>query len=103
MENEKIKHQIQELLQKGHIRPISSPSGSLIILVQRKYGTWWICIDHRALKNITVRNWYPIPRIHNLLDQLKGEMFFSKIDLHFIYHQFPIEPTDVWKTNFKSK
>jgi hypothetical protein len=52
---------------------------------------------------MTVRNGYPIPRIYDLLYQLKGEKFFNNIDLKFVYHQVPIEPTDVWKTNFKSK
>jgi hypothetical protein len=61
MENDEIKHQIQELLQKGHIRPYSSPCGSLIVLVQKKDGTWQICIDYKAIKKITVGNWYPIP------------------------------------------
>jgi hypothetical protein len=103
MENDEIKHQIQELLQKGHIRPISSPCGSLIVLVQKKDGTWRLCIDYRELNKITVRNQYPIPIIDDLLDQLKGENFFSNIDLKYGYHQVPIEPTNVWKTTFKSK
>jgi hypothetical protein len=103
MENDKIKRQIQEMLQKGHIRPNSSPCGSSIILVQKKDGTWQLWIDYKALKKIIVRNRYPIPRIDDLLDQLKGEKFFSKIDLKSSYHQVPIEPTDVWKTTFKSK
>jgi hypothetical protein len=103
MENDKIKHQIQELLQKGHIKPNSSPCGKPIVLVQKKDGTWRLCIDYRALNKITVRNWYPIPRMDDLLDQLKGEKFFSKIDLNSGYHQVPIEPTDVWKTSFKYK
>jgi hypothetical protein len=56
MEQDEIKHWIQELLQKGHIRPKSSPCGSLIVLVQKKDGTWRLCIDYRALNKITVRN-----------------------------------------------
>jgi hypothetical protein len=64
---------------------------------------WQLCIDYRALNKITVRNRYRIPRIDDLLDQLKGENFFSKIDLKYGYHQVPIEPTNVWKTTFKSK
>ena len=103
MENEEIKRQIEELLQKGHIRPSSSPCGSPIVLVQKKDGTWRLCIDYRALNKITVRNRYPIPRIDDLLDQLKGAKYFSKIDLKSGYHQVPIEATDVWKTAFKSR
>ena len=95
MENEEIKCQIKELIQKGHIRPSSSPCGSPIVLVQKKDGTWRLCIDYRALKNITVWNRYPIPRIDDLLDQLKGAKYFNKIDLKSGYHQVPIEQTDV--------
>ena len=91
MENEEIKWQIQELIQKGYIRPSSSPCGIPIVLVQKKDGTWWLCIDYRALKKITVWNRYPIPRIDDLLDQLKGAKYFSKIDLKSGYHQVPIE------------
>ena len=73
------------------------------MLVQNKDGTWRLCIDYRALNKITVWNRYPIPRIDDLLDQLKGVEYFSKIDLKSGYHQVPIEPTDVWKTAFKAK
>jgi len=103
LENNEIRRQIQELLEKGHIRPSSSPCGSPIVLVQKKDGTWRLCIDYRALNKITVRNRYPIPRIDDLLDQLKGAKYFSKIDLKLGYHQVSIEPSDVWKTAFKSK
>jgi hypothetical protein len=103
LENEEIKRQIQELLKKGHIQPSSSPCGSPIVLVQKKDGTWRLCIDYRALNKITVWNRYPIPWIDDLLNQIKGEKYFSKIDLKSGYHQVPIEPSDVWKTTFKSK
>jgi hypothetical protein len=73
------------------------------VLVQKKDGTWRICIDYRALNKIIVRNRYPIPRIDDLLDQLKWDKYFSKIDLKSGYHQVPIEKTDVWKSSFKSK
>ena len=103
LENDEIKRQIQELLQKGHICPSSSPCGSPIMLVQKKDGTWRLCIDYRVLNKITVHNRYPIPRIDDLLDQLKGAKYFSKNDLRSGYHQVPIEPSDVWKTTFKAK
>jgi hypothetical protein len=70
---------------------------------RRKDRTWPLYIDYEALNKITVRNRYSIPRIDNLLDQLKGDKYFSKIDLKSSYHQVPIEQTCVWKTTFKSK
>ena len=73
------------------------------MLVQKKDGTLRICIDYQALNKITVRNQYSIPQIDDLLDQLTGEKYFSKIDLKSGYHQVPIEHTDVWKTTLKSK
>jgi len=103
MENDEIKRQIQDLLQKGHIRPSSSPCGSPIMLVQKKDGTWRLCIDYRVMNKINVWNRYPIPQIDDLLDQLKGGKYFIKIDLKFGYHQVSIEPSDVWKTAFKAK
>jgi hypothetical protein len=103
MENDEIRRQIQDLLQKWHIRPKSSPCGIPVVLVQKKDGTWRLCIDYKALNKITVKNWYPIPRIDDLIDQIKRENFFTKIDLNYSYHQVPIEPTDVWNTTFKSK
>jgi hypothetical protein len=73
------------------------------VLVQKKDGTWRLCIDYWALNKITVRNRYPIPQIDDLLDQLKGVKYFSKMDLNSRYHQVPIECSNVWKTAFKSK
>jgi hypothetical protein len=103
LENDEIKRQTHELLQKGHIRLSSLPCGSPIVLVQKKDGTWRLCIDYWALNKITVQNRYLIPWIDDLLDQLKGEKYFSNIDLKSGYHQVPIEPSDVWKTTFKSE
>jgi hypothetical protein len=103
MENDEIKCQIQEMHQKGHFKPNSSPCGSPIVLVEKKDDTWRLCIDYRTSNKIALRNWYPIPLIDDLLDQFKGGKFFTKIDLKSGYHQVPIEPTNVWKTTFKSK
>ena len=73
------------------------------MLVQKKDNTWRLCIDYQALKKITVRNRYPIPQIDDLLEQLKGAKYFSKIDLKFRYHQVLVKPSDVWNISFKSK
>ena len=73
------------------------------MLVQKKDGTWRLCIDYRVLYKIIVQNRYPIPWIDDLLDHLKGAKYFSNIELKSGYHQVPIEITDVWKTTFKAK
>ena len=68
LESDEIKRQIQELLQKGHICPSPSPCGSQFVLVQKKDGTWRLCIDYQVLNKITVHNRYPILWIDDLLD-----------------------------------
>ena len=73
------------------------------MLVQKKDGTSRLCIDYRVLNKITIRNWYPIPWMDDLLDQLKGDKYFSNINLKFGYHQVCIKPSNVWKTAFKAK
>ena len=73
------------------------------MLVQKKDGTWRLCINYQALNKITIRIKYPNPQIDDLLDQLKGEKYFSKINLKSGYHQVPIEPSNVWNTSFKAK
>jgi hypothetical protein len=103
MENEKIKCHIQEITLKGHIIPICSPCGSSIVLVQKKDKTGRLFVDYKSLNKITVKNWYPIPWIDDLIDRLKGAKFFRKIDLKSGYHQVPIEKNDVWKKTLKSK
>jgi hypothetical protein len=103
MENTEIKKQIQELLDKGVIVPSSSPCGSPIVLVLKKYGMWRMCVDFRALNKITVKNCYPLPRIDDLLDQLKDAKYFTELDLRSGYPQIRIAEGDTWKTAFKTK
>ncbi|WMV37696.1 hypothetical protein MTR67_031081 [Solanum verrucosum] len=76
-----LKAQLQELLEKGFIRPSVSPWGATVLFVKKKDGTLRLCIDYRRLNRITIKNRYPLPRIDDLFDQLKGAKVFSKIDL----------------------
>ena len=103
LENEEIHRKIQYLIDKGHIRPISSPCGSPIVLVPKKDRTWHMCINYRALNKISVKNIYPLPWIDKPIDNLKGDKLFMKINLKSGYHQIPIESTNVWKMAFKTK
>ena len=103
MQNEEIKKQVQELIEKGVIRPSTSPCGSPIVLVPKKDGSWRMCINYRALNKITIKNRYPLPRIDDFLDQLKHATYFTKLDLRSGYHQIRVAEHDAWKTTFKTK
>jgi hypothetical protein len=98
---DKIEKAIKELLAMGHIRPIMSPFASLVVLVLKKDGTLRMCIDYRVINKKTIKNRYPIPRIDELMDELHGAVFFSKIDLHSGYHQINIREQDIEKTTFQ--
>jgi hypothetical protein len=82
----KLKEHIKELLEKGFIRPSSSLWGAPVIFFPKKDGTQRLCMDYRALNEVTVRNKYPLPRIDDLFKQLHGACVFSKIDLRSGYH-----------------
>ena len=81
-----LKTQLQELLDKGFIRPSSSPWGCLAIFVKKKDQTLRLCVDYRPLNEVTIKNKYPLPRIDLLFDQLARAKVFSMIDLRFGYH-----------------
>jgi hypothetical protein len=85
-----LKEHIKELLEKGFIRPSSSPGGAPVIFESKKDGTQRLCVDYRALIKVTIKNKYPLPRIDDLFDQLHGACVFSKIDLRSEYHQLKI-------------
>jgi hypothetical protein len=97
-----LKEHIKELLEKGFIHPSSSPWGALVIFVLKKDGTQRLCMDYRALNEVTVNNMYPLPRIDDLFNQLHGAYVFSKIDLRSGYHQLKIRECDISKTAFVS-
>ena len=86
-----LKKQLDEMLQKGYIRPSSSPWGSPAIFVDKKDGSLRMCVDYRQLNDVTIKNKYPLPRIDDLFDQLQGARFFSKIDLRSGYHQLKVQ------------
>jgi hypothetical protein len=103
LELAELKEHVKELLEKGFIRPSSSPWGAPVIFVPKKDGTQWLCMDYRALNEVTVKNKYPLPRIDDLFDQLRGVCVFSKIDLRSGYHQLKIRECDIPKTAFISR
>ena len=85
-ELKELKEQLQEILDKGFIRPSASPWSAPVLFVKKKDGTMRLCIDYRELNRVTMRNKYPLPRIDDLFDQLQGARVFSKIDLRSGYH-----------------
>ncbi|WVZ76540.1 hypothetical protein U9M48_024507 [Paspalum notatum var. saurae] len=99
-EKELIKENIDELLGKGFIRPSSSPWAFPVLFVDKKDGSRRMCVDYRALNDVTIKNKYPLPQIDDLFDQLQGACVFSKIDLRSGYHQMKIHPSDIPNTAF---
>jgi hypothetical protein len=94
---------LEELLNKGYIRPSVSPWGAPVLFVKKKDGTLRLCIDFRQLNKYTINNKYPLPQIDDLFDQLRGEKIFSKIDLRVGYHQVRIKKEDIHKTTFRTR
>ncbi|GJU63729.1 putative reverse transcriptase domain-containing protein [Tanacetum coccineum] len=89
-EMHELSTQLQELSDKGFIRPSSSPSGASVLFVKKKYGSFQMCIDYCELNKLTMKNRYPLPRIDDLFDQLQGSKVYSKIDLRSGYHQLRV-------------
>ncbi|KAI3774607.1 hypothetical protein L1987_49166 [Smallanthus sonchifolius] len=102
-EMQELSNQLQELLDKGFIRPSFSPWGAPVLFVKKKDETFRMCIDYRELNKLTIKNRYPLPRLDDLFDQLQGSSFYSKIDLRSGYHQLRIQEEDVPKTAFRTR
>ena len=98
-----LKKELQELTDKGYIQPSVSPFGAPVLFVPKKDGGLRLCVDYRALNKVTVHNRYPLPRIDELLDRLKGAKIFTKIDLRSGYYQIRVHPDDVHKTAFRTR
>ncbi|GJT89520.1 hypothetical protein Tco_1078365 [Tanacetum coccineum] len=98
-----LAEQLQELSDKGFIRPSSSPWRALVLFVKNKDESFRMCIDYRELNKLTVKNRYPLLRIDELLDQLQGSSVYLKIDLRSGYHQLRVREEDILKTAFRTR
>jgi hypothetical protein len=98
-----LKIQLQEFLDKGYIRPSSSPWGSPALFVKKKDGSLRMCVDYRPLNAVTIKNICSLPHIDVLFNQLAGAQVFSKIDLRSSYHQIKIRASDDPKTAFSTR
>ncbi|GJZ83918.1 putative reverse transcriptase domain-containing protein [Tanacetum coccineum] len=103
-EMQELSNQLQELANRGFIRPSTSPWGAPVLFVKKKHRILSVmCIDYRELNKLTVKNRYPLPRIDDLFDQLQGLSIYSKIDLRSGYHQLRVRDEDIPKTDFKRR
>ncbi|GJS83296.1 putative reverse transcriptase domain-containing protein [Tanacetum coccineum] len=102
-EMQELSNQLQELADRGFIRPSTSPWGAPVLFVKKKDGSFRMCIDYRELNKLTIKNRYPLPRIDDLFDQLQGSSVYSKIDLRSGYHQLRVRDEDIPKTAFRTR
>ncbi|GJT61383.1 putative reverse transcriptase domain-containing protein [Tanacetum coccineum] len=102
-EMQELSNQLQELTDRGFIRPSTSPWGAPILFVKKKDRYFRMCINYRELNKLTIKNRYPLPRIDDLFDQLQGSSVYSKIDLRSGYHQLRVRDKDIPKTAFRTR
>ncbi|GJX09422.1 putative reverse transcriptase domain-containing protein [Tanacetum coccineum] len=100
---QELSNQLQEIADKGFIKPSSSPYRALVLFVKKNDGSFRMCIDYRELNKLTVKNRYPLPRIDDLFDQLQGSSVYSKIELRSGYHQLRVREYDIQKIAFRTR
>ena len=103
VELQELRVQLQELLDKGFIRPSISPWGASVLVAKKRGKTLRLCMNYRQLNRVTIKNRYPLPRIDDLLDQLRGVRVYSMIDLLTGYHQLRVRETDIPKMAFRTR
>ena len=103
VELQELKAQLQELLDKEFIRPSTSPWGAPVLFAKKKDKTLRLCIDYRQLNMVMIKNRYPLPRIDDFFDQLRGVRVYSKISLHIGCYQLRVRETDIPKTALRTR